>query len=488
MSRSALTLLSSLVVLSMACRHEQAGGGPAAGASSASAATSATPSSSPSASAQAASAPPTDDEAAALASRYVGFLKGERWDDACAMHDEAMSKAFPREKAQATWQALTGKLGALKGTAPDKIERKAPYVRAVLKATFERDAVGLAVVLDEARKVAGFFVVPLDAKASSWSPPEYAKPDAFTEEEISFGEGALALPGTLTLPKQAKGAAGAATKARAIVLVHGSGPNDRDETLGGAKVFKDLAWGLASRGVAVLRYEKATKAHPKEWVAKYGDDVTLDRETTDDAVAAVAWLRKRPEIDGKRVFVLGHSQGGLAAPRIAKADPAIAGVVIFAGPTRAFEDLALAQFEYIATLPGANGEGAKEQLPKIREAVKLVKSKELSAKTAKDRLPLGIPAAFWLDLRGYHPEALAAQLKRPILVLQGESDYQVTMEDFEGWKKGLAGKPFATFQSFPGLLHTFGDCGCKKGRPEDYEKPAHVDAKVVDAIAAWLAR
>jgi hypothetical protein len=485
MSRNSLALLSSLVVLSMACRHEAAEGGPAAGSSSASVSPSSAPSSAPSASA-AATTPPDDDEATALATRYVDALKAAKWDDACAMHDEAMTKAFPRDKAQATWQALTSKLGALKSTALHKIERKAPYARTVLKATFEKDVVGLAVVIDESRKVAGFFVVPIDQKpAVAWTPPEYAKPDGFTEEEISIGDGALALPGTLTLPKKSKSAQG---PFRAIVLVHGSGPNDRDESIAGSKVFKDLAWGLASRGFAVLRYEKVTKAHPKEWLAKVGDGVTLDNETTNDAVAAAAWLRKRPEIDGKRVYVLGHSQGGLAAPRIAKADPALAGIVIFAGPTRAFEDLALSQFEYIATIPGANGEGAKEALPKVRESVKLVKSKELSAKTPKDSLPLGIPAAFWLDLRGYHPEALAAQLKRPILVLQGESDYQVTMEDFEGWKKTLGGKPFATLQSFPGLLHTFADCGCKKGKPEDYQKPAHVDAKVVDAIATWMAK
>jgi hypothetical protein len=71
-------------------------------------------------------------------------------------------------------------------------------------------------------------------------------------------------------------------------------------------------------------------------------------------------------------------------------------------------------------------------------------------------------------------------------VLQGEADYQVTMDDFAGWKKALVGKPFARLQSFPGLMHTFADCGCKLAQPADYDKPAHVAKSVVDEIEKWV--
>jgi hypothetical protein len=426
--------------------------------------------------------PLSDDQATATATRYVELLGAEKYDDAVALCDDDMAKAFPKEKAAQTWRGLVAKLGALKSTRVHKLDRKPPYVRVTLAAKFEKDEVGLAVVVDTRARVSGFFIVSLKPEVA-WVAPDYVRADAFTEEEVVVGEGDFALPATLTLPKKTKDAQG---PFRAIVLVHGSGPNDRDETVGGSKVFKDLAQGLASRGIAVLRYEKITRAHGKKVMEKWGDEITLDKETTLDAVRAVALLKGRPDIDRKRIAVLGHSQGGLAAPRIAKADPEIAGVVIFAGPTRALEDIALAQFEYIATIPGANGEGAKEKLPEMREAVKLVKSKALGAKTPKDKLPLGIPAPFWLDLRDYHPEALAAQLGRPILVLQGEADYQVTMDDFAGWKKALGGKPFARLQSFPSLMHTFADCGCKLAQPADYDKPGHVAKAVVDEIEKWM--
>jgi hypothetical protein len=477
---SALSLVLPLVALGpAACHHDAGETKPAEPAKSTSVAGA---SATPSTSASSPQGPLSDDRATATATRYVELLAAEKYDDAVALCDDDMAKAFPKEKAAHTWRGLVAQLGALKSTRVHKLEHKPPYIRATLAAKFEKDEIGLAVVVDARARVSGFFIVSLKAEVA-WVAPDYVAADAFTEEEVVIGDGDFALPGTLTLPKKTKGAQG---PFRALVLVHGSGPNDRDETVGGSKVFKDLAQGLASRGIAVLRYEKITRAHGKKVMEKWGDEVTLDKETTLDAVRAVALLKARPDIDRKRIAVLGHSQGGLAAPRIARADPEIAGVVVFAGPTRALEDIALAQFEYIATIPGANGEGAKEKLPAMREAVKLVKSKALNAKTPKETLPLGIPAPFWLDLRDYHPEALAAQLGRPILVLQGEADYQVTMDDFAGWKKALVGKPFARLQSFPGLMHTFADCGCKLAQPADYDKPAHVAKSVVDEIEKWV--
>jgi pimeloyl-ACP methyl ester carboxylesterase len=197
-------------------------------------------------------------------------------------------------------------------------------------------------------------------------------------------------------------------------------------------------------------------------------------------------LRKNARVDPKKIVYLGHSQGALAAPRAGKLDPELAGLIIMAAPTRPLEDVGLSQFEYIATIPGTNGEGAKQMLPLMREATKLVKSPTLTAKTPTNKLPLGIPAPFWLDVRGYKPEVVAAGLKMPALVLQGEADYQVTMVDFAGWKKGLEGKSNATTKSYPGLLHSFTDCGCKLATPDDYAKPGNVAVGVIDDVEKWM--
>jgi len=424
--------------------------------------------------------PDPDSEVKRKALKLVGHFAEGKFADAVAMFDAPMAKAFTKEQAEATWKQLIQQLGAYKSAEIGKIEQKDAFVRATVSTEFDSAKVNLIVVFESGGQVTGFFVKPQTAE-SPWAPPGYAKSDSFTEEEVVVGDGEWALPGTLTLPK----AAGAA-KLPAIVLVHGSGPNDRDETIGASKPFKDLAWGLASRGVAVLRYDKVTKTHGARFVAKWGDDITLARETIDDALKAVALLRKDPRIDSKKIVYLGHSQGALAAPRAGKLDPTMAGLIIMAAPTRPLEEVALTQIEYLSTMAGANGEGAKQLLPAMREAVKLVKSPTLDPKTPTETLPLGIPAPFWLDMRGYKPDQMAASLKMPVLVLQGEADYQVNMVDFAGWKKSVGSKANAKLKSYPGLLHSFIDCGCKLAKPDDYAKPGNVALDVIDDIEKWV--
>lgn len=146
----------------------------------------------------------------------------------------------------------------------------------------------------------------------------------FTEESVTVGAEKWALQGTLPIP--------VGPVAAAVVLVHGSGPNDRDETLGPNKPFRDLAWGLADRGIAVLRYEKRTRQYAGKMAGN--PNLTVREETTDDAILAAALLRAHDRIDPKRVFVLGHSLGGTLAPRIAAEDRSLAGLIILAGATR----------------------------------------------------------------------------------------------------------------------------------------------------------
>src|SRR2546425_10392277 len=111
-----------------------------------------------------------------------------------------------------------------------------------------------------------------------WTRPAYSKPDAFRESEVTVGADQWKLPGTLTVPTGSGPFTG-------IVLVHGSGPNDRDETIAATKVFKDLAEGLASRGVAVLRYEKRTRQYGARVASMQG--LTVDDETVTDAARAL---------------------------------------------------------------------------------------------------------------------------------------------------------------------------------------------------------
>ncbi|MCZ7546127.1 MAG: alpha/beta fold hydrolase [Anaerolineae bacterium] len=304
--------------------------------------------------------------------------------------------------------------------------------------------------------------------------PPYVDMDAFEEREITFGLEGWELPGTLTLPV-------GAGPFPAVVLVHGSGPNDRDETLGPNQPFRNLAWGLASNGVAVLRYDKRTRVYTEE-LAEMGD-LTLDDETVDDALAAVEFLRGVEDIDPARIFVLGHSLGGHAAPRIGARDPDIAGLIILAGFTRPFEDIILEQSNYTAEVDGEVSAVEAARIEAIEAEVARIKA--LTPESDAGGLLLGAPAAYWLDLAAHDPVATAQTLTMPMLILQGERDYQVTMADFQNWQDGLGDRDNVTLASYPALNHLF-IAGEGVITPEEYAVPGFVAEEVVTEIAAWV--
>jgi dienelactone hydrolase len=384
--------------------------------------------------------------------------------------DGAMKKALPEAKLKETWEAIQKQVGPFKKQLGVRTEAGGKYQFVYVTCRFEKMDLDARVVF-EGEKVAGLQFRPAKSAQDS-KPPPYARPESFREVPVVVGEGGdWPLPGTLALPK-------GDGPFPAVVLLHGSGPQDRDETIGPNKPLRDLAWGLASQGVAVLRYEKRTREHGQRWKPS----MTFREETVDDALAAAALLRKRPEVDAKRVFVLGHSLGAVAAPEVGRRDPALAGLVLLAGNTRPLEDLVLEQITYIRSLHPSDDD--KEELDKLRKQVARVKDRGLTAETAAEELPLGAPAAYWLALRAYDPAATAAGLKLPMLVLQGERDYQVTMADFDGWKKALATKD-VRLKSYPKLNHLFME-GEGKAKPAEYNKAGHVSREVVDDIAAWV--
>lgn len=336
----------------------------------------------------------------------------------------------------------------------------------------ERGTLKLLVAVDAEGRMAGFFVAGLEPR-SDWKAPDYADPSAFSEESVVVGADPFALPGTLTLPRE-KG------PLPAVVLVHGSGPNDADETILANKPFKDLAWGLATRGIAVLRYDKRTKAHG----AKMTGAVSLDEETIDDAVAAAALLRSRKEIDPARVFVVGHSLGGTAAPFIAKKDGKLAGIVLLAGTPRPALDLVVEQMEHIARQSGAPGidDAEKAGIDEFRKSAADIRA---GKKEALEANLLGAPGAYWASFDTLDAAGAAKALSIPILVCHGGRDYQVTAACLDAWKKALGARPNVSFEVFEKLNHLF-IAGDGVSAPEEYALPGHVDAAVVGRVADFV--
>jgi dienelactone hydrolase len=252
------------------------------------------------------------------------------------------------------------------------------------------------------------------------------------------------------------------------VLVHGSGPNDRDESIGANKVFKDLAEGLSSSGVAVLRYDKRTLRYG----AKLTNNISVDDEVILDAIAAVKLLAARPEVDRARVFVVGHSLGALLAPEIASRSGIAAGVVLMAPPGRPLWDMLVSQLQYLGK--------PKEQIDDTQRKAALLKAGKLG-----DELLLGVPEGYWLDLAKRDGIATAKKLGKPILILRGDRDYQVLDVDVQAWRAGLANVPGVEISILPSLNHLFIRGDGKPG-PEEYNVAGHVDAGVIKKLALFI--
>lgn len=429
--------------------------------------------------------PPGEDALTAKAREFIAAMAKGDYAQATRDFDATMLKVFGPDKVEAMWaKQLPAQVGAFKQQGPARRERLQGYEIVFVTCEFEKATLDARVVFDKAGKIAGLGFVP-PAPPAKYAPPAYADASKFEETEVTVGSGEWAVPGTVTMPKGAGPFPG-------LVLVHGSGPNDRDETLGPNKPFQDLAWGLASRGIAVLRYDKRSKVHGPRILAdpKSEATMTVKDETIDDALAAAALLQKAKGIDPKRVFILGHSLGGYLLPRIAlAAEPlGVAGFISLAGLTRPLDDTVLRQMTYLYGLAGNTlTDDDRKRLEDLKAQVARIKALTDADRTSSEKL-IGAMPAYWLDLRGYDPAETAKAVQAPMLFLQGGRDYQVTPEDLENWKKALGERKDVEFRLYPKLNHLF-FAGEGTIMPIEYmQKHGSVAPEVVDDIAAFIAK
>jgi len=386
----------------------------------------------------------------------------------------------PAGALEAAWAAEVARRGQVTAVGvPVTGPARAGSVDVKIPVTFEHGELTVAMSFTGTGWLTSIQLLPADAAqpAPPWQPPSYADPDKFGDQDVTLGTGPAEVPGTLSLPREPG-------PGPAVVLLAGSGPQDRDETIGQNKPFKDLAWGLASRGVIVLRFDKVTYAHARQLA--HASDFTLSDEYLPQAVAAIELLRHHSAVDHGRVFVAGHSLGGTVAPRVAAAEPTVSGLIILAGGTQPLHWAAVRQFRYLASLDPATAGAAQPAIDAVTRQAELIDSPSLSLATPATDLLFGVAASYWLDLRGYDPAAAAAALGKPTLILQGGRDYQATVtEDLAGWRAALAGRPDVTIRVYEAGNHLFFP-GTGPSAPAEYVPVQHVDQAVVDDIASWL--
>ena len=407
---------------------------------------------------------------------FIGLLLAGDFTSAASKFDDQMKAALNETKLQETWINAIGEAGALMHLDTPNTAEAEGYRIVTIPCSFQRSIINVQIVFNKESQISGLNFIPTNME---YHEPDYVEKSTFHEVDVTIGEGKWALPGTLTVPDGSGPFPG-------LILVHGSGPNDRDETIGPNKIFKDIAWGLASKGIAVLRYDKRTFKHVKQLTPDLVDNMTAKEEVIDDALLAADLMRKTECIDPKRVFLLGHSLGATLAPRIAQQDNKLAGIIIMAGITRSLEETILDQFTYLYNLEGNITEQQKAELDDLKEKVDKLKDIEFIENISRQDLPLAMPVHYWKDLHDHDPVSIVKTLSLPILVLQGERDYQVLeSKDFKGWKDALNNRENAAFKLFPKLNHLF-IAGEGKSSPQEYMVEGHVEKEVINTIAEWI--
>ena len=300
------------------------------------------------------------------------------------------------------------------------------------------------------------------------------------------------LSGVLTFPENAE-------RPPVVVLIQGSGSSDRNETIYENKPFQDIAWGLAQSGIASIRYDKRYYTYPQAAASS----VTIEAEVLEDLEAALTLAENDPRLDSERVFVLGHSLGGMLTPDIAAAHPELAGIISMAGSLRPLWEISWDQNQEAAKAarPALSDEENRlldEQLAQVKADVETLRSlADEGSLAGLTPLPdslnensqlLGIPLSYWSSLERHSAMAAVGRIHLPVLILQGDADFQVNPDiDYPLWQEALAGRDNAVFHLYPGLNHLMMPTRGQRDLSE-YAVRQTVSEQVIQDIAAFIMR
>ena len=405
------------------------------------------------------------EQAVKLADKDVLCLVNRDFETVAAGFNESIAKQVDAAALRQAWDSVAATAGDFISATGINYESKDGIAVVTTTAEFENLGIIITLSYDNNGKIAGiwFNFAPEDSK---YQPVDT---DLFTEEVVFIGE--YELKGVVTTPDNTD-------DYPVVVLVQGSGASDFDETVGANKPFKELAHGLAEKGIASIRINKRLYQKP----VLMHDQLTIWDEYMDDIYAAIDYAKANVR---ENVYVIGHSQGGMSAPKIAL-DNDLKGIVMMAGSIRGLEDIVLDQnTATLETMDEYSDKEKKQILKATQDGVAAVK-----ALTEESTEPvLGIPAQYWLSLRDLDGEnILKNRLDIPVLVLQGTADFQVYMDkDFEYMKSVLDHKENITFKSYDGLNHLF----MPQSLPgvadvTEYAAENHIPQYVIDDLADFI--
>lgn len=372
--------------------------------------------------------------------------------------DENIKTKLSEIQLKETSEKLETQLGKFKSIIQTNNEVETYYYYS----DFENMKLDIKISFNDNNKIIGFFFVPHK---------EFKKENSLGKE-LNIKSSNIELKGTLLNSENSN-------LKKLVIFVHGSGPNDRDETIFENKPFKDIAENLYTKGIASYRFDKRTFSNPES----FNDKSTIDDEVTNDIINIIAYFKKDSQFSNYEIIVLGHSLGAYLLPRIASKSNQISKIILLAGNSRPLDKLIMEQYEYLYKLTPTQELNDASQ--KVKEQIAVLNSKSFNINTSKEKLPFNLSANYWKSVLDYNPTKEIQKVKIPILVLQGERDYQVTIKDFQLWKTSLKNNKKASFISYPKLNHLF-MTGENQSAPKEYAIKGTVDEKVITDISNFI--
>lgn len=403
-------------------------------------------------------------------------LKNGKVDVIYSEFDDNMKSQITVDQVSMIWTQLISAFGDYKGIKTQNTIPSGNFSIVTTKLIFENSYANFKLTFDDSNQISGFFIAPESiSQDEQYKLPDYIQTNNIVEEDIEL-DAEFKLKGKLTFNSKI-------SKDIVFVLIHGSGPQDMDLTIGPNKFFKNLAFGLSEKGYSVVRYNKITYNHASALLSE-NNELTLKNEYFSSVNAAINFINSNSNLQDKKMILIGHSLGVNAATFYANNNK-VDGLILLAGSPRNLAEIYGEQLEYIFNLDNELNEIEKKEIASFENKMTYYKSLKEDSEVLQDSLPMGLPKSYLDYLYKFNSIDNLKKSDKPILLVNGGTDYQVTEKDFNIWKNKLSHKKNVKLIYLKDLNHIF----AKKDRmsvPEDYNNYSPIAPILFDELFNWI--
>ncbi len=414
---------------------------------------------------------PDENDLENLTNSIVNALQSGEYSTAVSYFNSTLLEALDEKALEGAWVSTVSPLGEYSGERSIQVEG----AKVTIIENYGVQNLLITLTFDETVKLSGINLNYTQEKA------EMTESELFTEEEVTIAtEEHLPLGGFLTLPEGVE-------RPPVVLLVQGSGSTDRNSTIYQNVPFQDIAHGLAEKGIASLRYDKRFFAYPEE-AQSLGLQITLENEILDDVSTALKILENDSRLGD--IYVLGHSLGGMLTPSIATENPVVKGIISMAGSPQPLYEISYAQNKESEAFIKENVTD-KETLDTLALQMEQVEADILTLRGDFSDLPpetqlIGLPVVYQQSVKENAGENFLDELEIPMLILQGNEDFQVSPTlDFGLYQEMLGERENVTFKLYEGLNHLMMESSGVRD-VSDYQEKKVVAPQVIEDIAEFI--